>query len=218
MVVSSSCVLALLTGCAGAPDASPGGSSPATSVTSTTSSPPAAAPVLPDGNRWRTVAKVHTTFAAPASWTALDPAKLSTLSADSPELKSLADKLGVSPAQVSQFLSHVDLYLAGPPVKGYAPNIQAVVLPMAELPSEAALTAQLSQLSGGEPPSIAALHSPVGEGTSAAFTMDVTGRTIYVRSLYFDTPDGILNLTVGAPDEVSAIHLAATLTETAHRT
>ena len=193
--------------------------SPTSSTTSSSSAPAspskAATPALPKGYRWRTIEKVHTTFAAPDSWTAIDPAQLGKISADSPEIQKLAARMGVSSSQVAAFLSQVDLYLAGPPVKGYSPNIQAVVLPLAELPSDAALSTQLGRAAIRKP-TLRHQSTPVGEVVTAGFSMKVGTKVVVARSLYFDTDEGILNLTVGAPDDRSADRLAATVLRSVH--
>jgi hypothetical protein len=210
----ASCLLVGLAACS--PDN--GQAEPSSSVSASSSkasSRSAPAPTLPKGHRWRTIDDVHVTFAAPDTWTALDPAKLGALSVDSPEMKALAKKLGMTSKQVTQFMANVDLYLAGPLVEGYAPNIQAVVLPLDELPSDAALAQEIGRVATS-PPKVEHMSTGIGDGVNVSFSMNVGALTLYGRSLFYETADGVLNLTVGAPDEATAQRLATMLTDSIH--
>lgn len=188
-----------------------------TSAAATPSRKPAtAAATLPPGYRWRTVEKVHTTFAAPKTWTALDPAALGDLAAGSPALKEMADRMGLTVDQLVQFLDHVDLFLAGPAVRGYAPNIQAAVLPMLELPDEAAVSLEIGRVASSKP-QLRHARTPLGDAMDVAYRIRVAGRTVYVHSVLMETGDGVLDLTVGATSEDLAASVSRTLVKTVHR-
>ncbi len=172
--------------------------------------------VLPAGYRWRTVQKVHTAFAAPKTWTAMDAAKLSSAAADSPAFKELEARTGYSAQQLSQFLAHVDLFLAGPPVRGYAPNIQAVVLPVLEMPSDEAIRTEIAGVASATP-TLRHAKTSLGNAVDVSYRIKVAGRTAYVHSLLIDSRDGVLDLTVAAPSEAMGSSLTRTLLKTVHR-
>lgn len=58
---------------------------------------------------------------------ATDSAALGDIAADSPALKEKADRMAFTVEQLVQILDRVDLFLAGPALHGYAPNIQAAL-------------------------------------------------------------------------------------------
>jgi hypothetical protein len=172
--------------------------------------------VLLAGYRWRTVQKIHTAFAAPKTWTAMDAAKLGSMAADSPAFKELEQRTGYSAQQLAQFLAHVDLFLAGPPVRGYAPNIQAVVLPVLEMPSDDAIRTEIAGVASSKP-TLRHAKTSLGDAVDVGYHFQVAGRTAYVHSVLVDTPDGVLNLTVAAPSDTMASSLTKTLLKTVHR-
>jgi hypothetical protein len=188
-------------------------------VSSSASSPTASqqsSATLPPGHRWRTDEKVHTTFAAPETWTAIDAAKLGEASADSPELKEMADRMGVTVQQFKRAFANVELFLAGPPVAGFAPNINALVLPVAEMPSDAAIRAEIGRIASAAP-TLRHSRTPVGDALEVAYPIKTAGRTVHVHSLLLDTRDGVLELTIAAPDEATASSLAADVLASVHQ-
>ncbi|WP_270889766.1 hypothetical protein [Pedococcus sp. 5OH_020] len=171
---------------------------------------------LPAGYRWRTVAKAHTRFATPDTFTALDASKLSDATADSPQMKEMAARSGFTAQQLTQYLAHVDLFLAGPAVGGYAPNIQAVVLPVIELPSDAAITLDIGRVATSKP-TVRHVRTSLGDAVDVTYRLEVSGRTVHVRSLLLGSADGVLNVTIAAPDQATASTIARTVLRTARR-
>jgi hypothetical protein len=131
-------------------------------------------------------------------------------------MKEIADRLGVTVQQFKQVFGNVELFLAGPPVKGFAPNMNALVLPVVEMPSDAAIEAEIGRLASG-PPTVRHIKTPVGNAVDMAYSMKAQGRTIHAHSLLLDTQDGVLDLTISALEEATAAALTNMVLETVHR-
>jgi hypothetical protein len=171
---------------------------------------------LPAGHRWRTVEKVHVAFAAPDTWTAMDRTAVGKGVSGNPAVKELAKRTGMTVEQLQGFLERVDLYLAGPPADGFAPNLQAVVLPVAELPSDAAITQELGRVASSGP-TLHHVRTAVGAGLDATFVIETAGKQIHSHSLILDTPDGVLDITVATLDEQASSSMVSTLLSSVHR-
>ena len=175
---------------------------------------PAAA--LPTGYRWRTVESVHTTFAAPVTWAPIDPGTLGDIGRDSAALKQLVNRTGWTAQRLVQVFDYVDLYLAGPAVSGYAPSLAAAVLPLQELPSEPAVGLGAGRVTSSQP-HVRHTKTPVGEAIDVSYRIRVTEKTAYVHTVFIDTDEGVLDVTIGAQSEAVASSVTAVLLKTVHR-
>ncbi|GAA4116075.1 hypothetical protein GCM10022415_12890 [Knoellia locipacati] len=197
------------------PPTRPAGSAVSSSTAAgSPSTAPTPTPDLPAGHAWQTVDEVSVTFAVPETWTAMNPKKLLE-GGDTSAFDEMASKMGVTSRQMMQAVGNADLLMLAPPRSGYADNISGLVVPLEGLPTDAQLMAELGKVSEA-PVVVTPGESPAGPTISADYSLQVSGRTVTGRSLFVETQDGVLNLSVSALDPATTKAVAETIASTMH--
>ncbi|PRY58724.1 hypothetical protein BCF74_1115 [Knoellia remsis] len=201
-----------VTGCTQAAPTRDGTPAPAGSTTgaSTPSASASSAPSLPSGYAWHPVEDAGLRFAGPAEWVAIDPEELAA-AGDDAMMKDLADRMGVSVSQFRAVMTNADLILTAPPKDGFADSINAIVVPLTDLPTEAQLTAQLGSLVDGDV-TYTATETPAGRAVMARYAIAAGNLAVQGSSIFVKGPEGVLNVTVTTRDaarteQVSAVVL-----------
>lgn len=188
---------------------------PAPSVASDeASASPSATPSLPAGHAWQTVEDVSVSFAVPETWTAMNPKKLLE-GGDSSAFDEMAGRMGITSRQMMQAVGNADLLMLAPPKRGYADNVSGLVVPLEGLPTQAQLEAELGKVSD-VPVVVTPGTSPAGPIVTADYTIEVSGRPVMGRSIFVETPDGVLNLSVSALEAVTTAEVSDTIVATMH--
>lgn len=193
---------------------SPSAGSSSAPATSTSSPEPPTPPQLPSGYAWQTVDDAGLTFAAPETWTAINPKKLLE-AGDLSALDEMAERMGMTSSQMRVSVGNVAVLLAAPPKNGYADNITGIVVPLAGLPTESQIKAQLESVLE-TPVVVTESESPAGPMVAAEYVLKVGSADVNGRTLFFNGPDGVLNLSVSATDAKSADTIAELLRSTIH--
>jgi hypothetical protein len=150
-------------------------------------------------------------FEAPEGWKSLDPND-----ADIPddEAASLAEGLGLTPEQLDQTISRVDLFLVDGdgPQDGFLSNIN-VLAQQGALPDDGALESQFAAI-GAEVHEVSHADTGAGDAAVVEYTLAVGDRTIEGVSYLVDMGDEIVTVTVSTPDRAEADEIAATIGDT----
>jgi hypothetical protein len=223
-VASVSLAVVLVAGCgagtsapkADPPPVSPSSSAPATASPSISSSPSAKpTPVAQVPQGWHRVRakKSGLSFAVPKAWTRLE---VSTLA--DPALKATWEKfaksLGITPEQLKQVFSRIDLMAVSPTLRkaDYA-EVEVVPDPiLAELPTREQLRAQFGQLNNVHVLGFRALLTPVGRGVVAGVSKVVPDQgTVYSQAVFVELQSGVVALTVTAGTPARAREICSTM-------
>ncbi|HEX6150035.1 hypothetical protein [Nocardioides sp.] len=150
-------------------------------------------------------------FEAPEGWKSLDP---NDAEIPKSEKANLAEGLGLTPEQLDQTISGVDLFLVDGdgPQDGFLSNIN-VLAQQGALPDDAALESQFAAI-GAEVLEVS--HSETGAGDAAVveYTLPVADRTIEGVSYLVDLGEEIVTVTVSTPDRGESDEIGDTVGDT----
>ena len=157
---------------------------------------------LPAGHQWVRIESVGVEFAVAQSWAGATQQEVSGLPADAPELKALADRVGETPADLSQHLSAFDAELLAPPGGGASQNsVMVQAFPGTPLDIEHFETVAAGQ----DPrPTVARLSTPLGQGLQATSSSTTPSGEVHDWTINLDTPEGMTSFSILTRDEGSA--------------
>jgi hypothetical protein len=147
----------------------------------------------------------------------MNAGKLGDMMSGSTELRDMAKRLGMTPEQLAKAMGNADLIVMGPPRDGYAPNITALVVPVAELPDNAALKTGLGRAATDGVVKITRGRWADGRWAAAAVSLRVGTRDVASESVFFETSDGVVvDVAVSTLSRADTARLAKVLRATAH--
>jgi hypothetical protein len=200
----------------GSTDASSGPASVSAGSTTAAAGSPSPSPSdssePPVGAVWATATGTGVRFAVPEEWSVIDPSALLE-QGDADALASAAESLGISPDQMKGVADQVDLLVMGPPEKDFAPNVNVVPNPVAEMPGDAALKADLGTI-GAKVSDIRPATTPLGDAKVVSYRLPMGATTVRGRAIVAETPDGFTTITVSHVDDKDADAIAAQVLET----
>ena len=204
-----------LTGTAGsdASSSTASGSAGSTTAASASAAPtPSTTAEPPAGAIWATSSGTGVRFAVPVEWSLIDPSALLE-QGDPDALASAAESLGVSPDQMGEIANQVDLLVMGPPEGDFAPNVNVVPSPVAEMPGDAALKADLGSI-GATVSGIRSSTTPLGAAKVASYRLVMGATTVHGRAIVAEIPDGFTTVTVSHVDDKGADAVTAQVLKT----
>jgi hypothetical protein len=188
----------------------------APSAPSPSALPPSTVPTptdKPDGPT-RRVESNGFTFEVPRGWLELDAGEITDGAADRPEIKELADRLGISPEQLVSTMAQVDLFLFSDEGgrAGTVDNLNVIGGPVAQL-NESQL--QLGLLTAGAE-HLETLHvsSAVGDVLRVSYDLTLGARTVHAVAVALQHDDSGAVVTITAHDTATAQELATLVVDT----
>jgi hypothetical protein len=153
------------------------------------------------------VSKYGVSFKVPKGWISLDSSDVGK--ADSPIVRTVAHRLGVTPQQViasfQKSLLSISVTDHGA-VNGVLDNINSVGTGN-HLPTDNGITLQLAQI-GARPGSIHHIDTRVGKGVRVAYRWTTNGLHFHGEIVAVDTGPAVLSITVTAHAAPTAKSLA----------
>ena len=195
-----------LTACGGGSAPAPTTSAPTASVTATSptdtptptesSATRLARPTAPSGTKWVVAQKSGVEFVVPKTWTKID---FSTLlkSANTSKIDEIAKSMNLSSSQLASAAKTIDLYIIDPNRTTFASNINTVLTPLLELPSEATIRTGFKSL-GMTVSSTSSMTTPVGPGLLVLYRGKVAGQSFHGEGIFVLSENGVVDITVSA--------------------
>lgn len=155
-----------------------------------------------------TVSGAGVSFTQPEGWTAINPAEMQKQSKGSPELKEMADKMGIPPEQLSASMGQAELVLLDPQSakQGFANNIN-VVAPGGAMPPPEEIEQQFTQL-GATVNDVTTEESEIGEVTRVAYVLEAAQTKVSGTSLALDRDGELVTITISTTDEATTTQVA----------
>lgn len=196
-----------LSACSGgsAPESASAPVSPSASSVSDSLSPsssPSAA-TLPAGAQEVRAPQIGVSFAAPPRWKAIDR----SLAGNSELLTEIARTSGQSEATLRTLLTQVEVFVAGPPSNGFAPNINVFGLAGGDMPSADQIRTEVGSI--GTVSAIDEVPSTMGTVTVTTYTATLAGAKVAAQQIYAATSRGLAIITVTTNDAKQTATLAS---------
>ena len=170
----------------------------------------------PAGSTFAESPKAGIRFAIPAEFTALNPSALSGVSGDElpAAIVAMASVQGLDPgAFLAQLAAQTDLLVVGPPVDGFAPNLNVITNPAPVLPDAAAITTQLEAV-GATNVTVTPVATSLGDGIVTSYEVDTGTKTIFGGQLGTVTPTGTAMISATANDRATTDEIVQTIIAT----
>lgn len=208
-----------VTACGDDDDDDDGSSGTEPPVTATTagadvSEPPATTAVAAGGNVIE-VDELGVQFEAPEGWTAVDPEDVGDLT-DESVLAELAERTGVSEEALENTMTdQVELFVfSGESDGNIAPNINAIAVPVDELPPADRVESDFERL-GATNIEAESVDAGGNDGLLVRYQLPLDGERIAEGyGLFVDLGDEVVNLTVTTLDRVEADEVGELMTST----
>ena len=163
---------------------------------------------LPAGHRWVQVPTQAVTIAVPQAW-------VDFASTDTPEaLAAAAEAMGTTVEDLQANLPAATLLQVRAPSPDPS-NINAVVIDLETLPSDAELTSQFEE-AGAREVTPRAVHTAAGDAVLITYDRPLSGGTVHGAGLFVDLGSSLLNLSVTSPDRATVTTRAEALVRSIH--
>lgn len=185
--------------------------SPSSRVTETPDATPAATDerVLEDGIVM--ARRSGLSFQAPEGWQAVDPGMAMSAGADAvPEFfEKLAESSGVSAAELAEQIgAAAEVFVMGPPSRGFAANITVVPSALLYLPEPDQLRAEMETV-GATGVRVADRDTPIGPARVVSATLKVGPLTVASRPIVVEHDGHVTTITVSTNDPARSDALVA---------
>ncbi len=127
-------------------------------------------------------------------------------------MKLMIEKSGQTEAALRQALAQMELFVVGPSIKGFAPNVNVISSPGTALPTDAQLHAQLDAMV--KVTAIREESTAMGPVRVSTYTMDIQGTPMAAEQIYAINGGRIAIITVSARDAAEAKTYATTVLKT----
>ena len=149
----------------------------------------------------------------PEGWESLKASELFDGAPDNPALQELSDRLGLSPEQLAQAMSTIDLFLVSDAGAhgGVVDNVN--VLSTGVPLNESQVKLQLAAV-GATQPEISHARTKLGDAISATYDVELGGTSVRGGGIYLEGPDGAVAVTVSTSDAGTTQRLVAQILDT----
>jgi len=127
-------------------------------------------------------------------------------------MKLMIEKSGQTEAALRQALAQMELFVVGPSIRGFAPNVNVISSPGTALPTDAQLHAQLDAMV--KVTAIREESTAMGPVRVSPYTMDIQGTPMAAEQVYAINGGRIAIITVSARDAAEAKTYATTVLKT----
>lgn len=152
---------------------------------------------IPDSFRTVTAEQSGLRFSAPKAWLLLDAERIAVLAGEE-RLDAAAEDLGIGVEELKAMYDIVDVMVID--TEGNNINVTRAI-PLAELPTAAALRAQLESMLNVDVTRVKNAETPLGRTRVCFFESSGAGRQGYGASVFVRLSTGVANLTVTALTE-----------------